>query len=174
MRRLIGLLIALGLGLASGEVTAQGRRVFQGGPLDGVGVGEVVRPDNGVRIVGLLPSAANASPVPQEDQAAINAFISAFQSRDFSRLEGFLARRARQQICPRGFSGGCDTPEPLEALRVVEDCTFNTPYYLGNHTVRLEWLYQGALWYWSIVSLERGRIRSVRTYRADVPPGSPR
>jgi hypothetical protein len=60
-------------------------------------------------------------------------------------------------------------------LKVTEDCTFNTPYFLhdqdssGRDEVRLEWLFKGALWYWSEVYLSHGKIQLVRTHPADMP-----
>lgn len=148
-------------------------RSYRGGPLDGIYVGEVIRPDNGVRIIGLKPSKPNASPVPAKDMPALQAFINAFEHRDLSKLDGFVAKNAGQQACAHGFYGMCGPIRPLSELRIAEDCTFNTPYYLGNGKVRLEWLFRGELWYWSEVNLSDGKIRLVRTHPADMPPNHP-
>jgi len=152
---------------------AQEREPFHGGPLDGVRVGEIVRPDNGVRIVGLKPSLPNASPLPSEDMPAVQAFVDAFERKDITRLNWFLTKNAAQQTCGHGFYAGCAPKRPFSELKVVEETTFNTPYYLGNHAVRLEWLFKGELWYWSEVYLSDGKIRLVRTHPADMPPDHP-
>ncbi|MBA2466454.1 MAG: hypothetical protein H0V46_02470 [Sphingomonas sp.] len=129
-----------------------------------------MRPDNGLRFVGLKPSKANASPVPAQDAPAIRAFIVAFEQRDLSRLNGFLTKSAGQQVCGHGFYAPCGAKRPFSELKVAEKTTFNTPYYLGGHKVRLEWLYRGELWYWSEVDLSGGTIKLVRTHPADMPP----
>ena len=146
---------------------------YRGGPLDGIYVGEVVRPDNGHRFIGLKPSKPNASPVPTKDLRAVQALIDALEHRDASRMDGFLTKNAGQQGCAHGFYGGCGPVRPFSELKVAEDCTFNTPYYLGDGRVRLEWLFKGELWYWSEVNLSDGKIRLVRTHPADMPPDHP-
>jgi hypothetical protein len=172
-------LVFLFAGLAAGLVPLQAHAAikpgssYRGGPLDGVHVGEVVRPDNGNRIFGLKPSTPNASPVPAKDVPAVRAFVDAFEHRELSRLDGFLAKNAAQQVCGHGFYGSCGRSLPISELKVAEDCTFNTPYYLGDDEVRLEWLFKGELWYWSEVYLSDGKIRLVRTHPADMPPDQP-
>lgn len=140
--------IAVAAILCPFQSIAQGapeRHPFRGGPLDGVRVGEVIRPDNGVRIVGLKPSLPNASPLPPQDEPAVRAFVEAFERRDISKLDGFLTKNAAQRICGHGFYAGCGPKRPFSELKVGEETTFNTPYYLGNHAVRLEWLFRGEL-----------------------------
>jgi hypothetical protein len=152
---------------------ARERPPYRGGLLDGIYVGEVMRPDNGVRFFGLKPSKPNASPVPARDAPAVGAFMDAFEHKDLSRLNGYVTKDVQQEHCGHGFYSACGPKRPLSELKVAEDCTFNTPYYLGDHTVRLEWLYRGTLWYWSEVYLSDGRIRLVRTHPADMPPDHP-
>jgi hypothetical protein len=145
---------------------------YRGGPLAGISVGEVVRPDNGNHVIGLKPSKPNASPIPVQDEPAVHAFVDAFENRDLSKLNGFLDRGAKLEPCHGGFYDSCGSKVLLTELKVTEDCTFNTPYYLGDHTVRLEWLFKGALWYWSEVFLKNGKIRLVRMHRPAIPPNS--
>ena len=99
--------------------------------------------------------------------------MDALQHRDVAKLDGFLTKNAGQQTCGHGFYAGCSPKQPFSELKVVEATTFNTPYYLGDHNVRLEWLYKGELWYWSEVYLSKGKIRLVRTHPADMPPEHP-
>lgn len=169
--------LLLGLAAAAYSFSSAGQTIreyppYGGGPLAGISVGEVIRPDNGAHILGLKPSKANASPIPLQDRPAIQAFIEAFEKRDLSKLNGFLDKDVKLQPCPHGFYSACGPSLPLTNLKVGEDCTFNTPYYLGDHVVRLEWLFKGILWYWSEVNLKNGKIRLVRMHPADVPPNS--
>src|SRR5690242_6474014 len=103
-------------------------RTYRGGPLAGISVGEVIRPDNGHHILGLKPSGPNASPIPAKDEPAVQAFMDAFTKHDPTRLSGFLEDSAKLQPCPRGFYSRCGSLVPLTTLKVTEDCTFNTPY----------------------------------------------
>lgn len=142
---------------------------YQGGPLDGLGVGLVTRPDNGARIINLMPSIANASPIPAEDVPAVQAFVDAFQRRDRSKLEGFLTNDAAVQSCMQRNTDECEKPVEFDRVQVGTECTFNTPYYLGNQVIRLEWLLNGVLWYWTELHMAEGKIRLVRVHRPDVP-----
>lgn len=142
---------------------------YQAGPLRGMGVGYVVRPDNGVRAINLTPSSPNASPIPAEDVRAVQAFMDAFQQGDRSKLQNFLTDDAKMQACMRRHNDPCDNPVGFDRVGVGTQCTFNTPYYLGNHVVRLEWLFKGVVWYWSELHLTDGKISFVRMHRPDVP-----
>lgn len=142
---------------------------YQSGPLRGMGVDFVVRPDNGVRAINLTPSSPNASPIPAEDARAVQAFMDAFQQRDRSKLQGFLTDDAKLQACMRRYDEPCDKPVGFERVQVGTECTFNTPYYLGNHVVRLEWLLKGVMWYWTELHLTDGKISFVRVHRPEVP-----
>jgi hypothetical protein len=146
---------------------------YSGGPLDGIPIGVVVRPDNSTHFVGLKPSEPNASPVPTKDEPALRALMEAFQQRDVSKLNGFLAKNAGMEFCGHGFYASCSLLQSFSQLKMIEDCSFNTPYYLGNNEVRLEWLFNGELWYWSEVFLSNGKIVAVRTHPADMPPDHP-
>lgn len=142
---------------------------YRGGSLDGLGVGQVARPDNGASVISLTPSTPNASPIPTRDMPAVQAFMDAFQKRDPSKLHGFVTDDVKLQSCTQGYNDPCEGPVDFEQVQVGTECAFNTPYYLGNQVVRLEWLLKGVMWYWSELYMTEGKIRFVRVHRPDVP-----
>lgn len=143
---------------------ASGR--FRGGPLDGLQVGEVVTPD-GQRYRGLTPSRPGASPVPEAIRAATEAFIASHEDATSARLKPHLRPGAVAVECAKQ-----DAPcrrSPFTSLKFFEKVTANTPYYMPDRTVRVEWLYGDALFYISTLRLKNGRIASVTTAPAWMP-----
>jgi hypothetical protein len=55
------------------------------------------------------------------------------------------------------------------SLKFGEATRANTPYYMADRSVRVEWLYGDALFYISTLTLEGGRIASVQTAPAWMP-----
>jgi hypothetical protein len=147
-------------------VIGEARGRFRGGPLDGLAVGEVVAPD-GQRFKGLLPSKPGASPIPAAMRAAADAFITRHEDASSPLLKPYLARRATSVEC-RDQNRACQSG-PYKSLKFAEHVRANTPYYMPDHTVRVEWLYGDALFYISTLTLENGRITSVTTAPAWLP-----
>jgi hypothetical protein len=54
-------------------------------------------------------------------------------------------------------------------VKFSEKVRANTPYYMPDHKVRVEWLYGDALFYISMLRLKNGRIDSVTTAPAWAP-----
>jgi hypothetical protein len=139
---------------------------FKGGPLDGLSVGEVVTPD-GKRFRGLLPSKPNASPIPDSSRLATEAFIVWHEDGSNPALKPYLRPRAigvecsdQNRPCQRG---------PFRSVKFFEKVSANTPYYMPDHTVRVEWLYGDALFYISTLKLKNGRIASINSAPAWAP-----
>jgi hypothetical protein len=139
---------------------------FRGGPLDGLQVGEVVTPD-GRQYRGLTPSRPGASPVPEAILAATEAFIAWHEDGTAARLRPHLRSGVVAIECVKQ-----DRPcrrSPFTSLKFAEKVRANTPYYMPDHTVRVEWLYGDALFYISTLRLKKGRIASVTTAPAWMP-----
>jgi hypothetical protein len=139
---------------------------FKGGPLDGLAVGEVVTPD-GRRYRGLTPSRPDASPVPEASRPATEAFIASHENAAGARIKPYLRTDVVAILCSKQ-----DLPcrrSAFKSLKFAEDVRANTPYYMPDHTVRVEWLYGDALFYISTLRLKKGRIASITTAPAWMP-----
>ena len=68
-------------------------RSFQGGPLDGLGFGDVVTPD-GRTFKGLTPSQPGSSPINASDRAALSAFVQGHEDSTKPPLNRFLRKNA--------------------------------------------------------------------------------
>ncbi len=139
---------------------------FQGGPLDGLQIGDAVTPD-GRRFRGLIPSRPNASPVPEAMRAAVEAFITGHEDVSRAPLQPYLRRGAVSIEC-RVQNQPCRRSR-FASLTFGEKTRANTPYYMKDRSVRVEWLYGDALFYISTVTLKGGLIASVETAPAWLP-----
>lgn len=171
--KLVPLLVVVAL--AAAPVAAHAQDVvkdqpFQGGPLSGIVMGPLVRVGNGNHVVGLKPSAPNAAPVPAKFVTAVEGLLRAYDAKDEAALRNFLTADASGEVCPRGMGGPCNPMPPLLTQHFAEHCDHNTPYFMGNNQVRIEWLYRGELWYISFLDFGEGKISHIRTLVAEVPP----
>jgi hypothetical protein len=139
---------------------------FQGGPLDGLQIGDAVTPD-GRRFRGLIPSRPNASPVPKAMRPAVEAFVAGHGDASGAPLRPYLRPGAVSIECP--VQNRPCRRSRFASLTFGETTRANTPYYMKDRSVRVEWLYGDALFYISTLKLKGGRIASVETAPAWLP-----
>jgi len=144
---------------------------FHGGPLDGIGMGQVTFVSTGTVGLGLRPSAPNASPLPAVLAQPVGGILKAYEGRDETALAGYFAREATAELCLKGMAGECTKANLSFSSQFAEHCDHNTPYFMKDKgQVRIEWLYKGQLYYISFLDMRDGKITHIRTLVADVPP----
>jgi hypothetical protein len=163
-------LIAAALMLAA-PAHAQGKVgdpeiTFHGGLFDGLVIGDVVRPDNHLRMRGLKISVPGSSPLGPDAKAAVAGFVRAYE-KGSNRFAPFATADAVSIWCED--LAHCGQPLKLRRLPFGEKCVANVPYLTPDGQVRIEWSYKGMLYYVSWLKLRGGKISEVRTYRAEIP-----
>jgi hypothetical protein len=151
--------------IVQGAITSNSREALHGGPLDGLGYGDVADPA-GHKFKGLLPSSPDASLIDATDRAAVTAFIEGHNDGIRSPLKPFLASEVKFTSCKRR---GQPCTEGDHSITFGEPCTANTPYKMTDGTIRIEWLYGSALYYISWLTLRNGKIMAVKTGPAWAP-----
>jgi hypothetical protein len=142
--------------------------VFHGGALDGL----VLRSsgDGAARPSALLwPSRANASRPAASAAAAVAGFLKAYRSGHRRDLAPFLAAGAASTVCQTIGYDACEADSTLNPFPFQEHCLPNSPYGIDDSSVRVEWLYQGKLYYVAWLQLRDGKIASISTHRASAP-----
>ena len=146
--------------------------VFNGGPIDKIVLGPLVKA-NGEAGFGLKPSAANVSPVPEPQASIIAGLLRAYDNGTPDAYRAFVTTDATSTQGEGLIIQNCRAARPFRDIPFTEHCTTNTPFYEGgsDHSVRLEWIYKGQLYY-LFVKFREGKIASIVTTRA-TPPSLP-
>jgi hypothetical protein len=139
-------------------------RLLRGGTFDGLRM--VI--DRSGRLVPdsrLLPSLENTSPIPDRFRSVITTFLTGYGERDEQKFFSVISRAATFEFCPHGMRGPCERDETGINLGIAEPLEPNTPYYMPQSgSVRVEWLHDGELVTFSVLTLQRNKIVAIRTY----------
>jgi len=153
------ILLAAVMLLASGAARAQQQPPdrFNGGPFDGLAIGPI---DGRPGPTG--PSIPNASPVPAREAPVIEGLVAALKRGDRAALKAMWAVGG-EIFCVGDEGLPCDVDQSFRKLDAKAYCSINTPFYLGSYdgSIRLEWVCDGQLAYFSLVTLKDGKIVSM-------------
>jgi hypothetical protein len=113
----------------------------------------------------LKPSLPNASPLPPEDARAVSGLLSAYRSRRPADFAPYVSPIASSAICEDLSESHCRSIGRFTRFPFAERCVPNTPYSLGGHVARVEWLCGGELSYVTWLTLDGDKAVAASTRR---------
>ena len=159
-----GVLLAACLSLIATSAQGQDAKArIDGGPAQGMLMGKVVSTEGEFQLVALEPSLPDASPIPTELRASVDALLVGDRSKDFTPLRGMLADAAYTRFCPLDERTMCEPDHPFDGFAVPERDRANTPYYMPDGRVRIEWLAGNEVRFMSFLVFANGKLKSVET-----------
>jgi hypothetical protein len=140
-----------------------------GGPAAGMYPGDVVARGNGISLVALKASRPNASPVPAPLAAIVDALLKSNAAGEQQLPNALVADGALSEFCPATDKVFCESPTRIKTFALPERDDFNTPYYLADGDVRIEWMRGTDVRYLTFLEFQNGRVRHLRTILATIP-----
>ncbi|MGY4397611.1 hypothetical protein ACVWZA_002805 [Sphingomonas sp. UYAg733] len=145
------------------------RMPLRGGPWDGLTIGDVVSP-GGKPTRALEPSSRDASPLPPAYAPAVANFLKDYGDGLLGPSTTSVDVGPNNRACRYVGNTPCVLLSNFQGMPFDEKCVPNAPYYLrDSDRVRIEWMFNGKLYYITWLSVRHGKIIDIGTAPADIP-----
>lgn len=140
---------------------------FNGGPAQGMRRGKILQQDDKFAVVALEPARTAGPPLSRETEKLVEDLLAAQRTSSGDVPQILRAEGATLQFC-NDFMKDCTTT-PLTNWCLDSSYRANRPYLLDDGRIRIEWMKNGTLVYFSLVTLLSDKASHIQILPAHVP-----